>query len=84
VLPGARHKALLNLRATRGAAADELARHRFVHVSCHGAHDPNAPSARGIVLADGVLSVLDIARVRTDDAQFAYLSACRAVQVWQP
>lgn len=77
VLPGARHKSLLNLQATRDAAARELAEHRFVHVSCHGAHDPNAPSASGIVLADGVLSVLDIAKVRTDDAQFAYLSACR-------
>ncbi|KJK46823.1 hypothetical protein UK23_22330 [Lentzea aerocolonigenes] len=77
VLPSARHKSLLNLQATRDAAARELARHRFVHVSCHGAHDPKAPSASGIVLADGVLSVLDIAKVRTDDAQFAYLSACR-------
>ncbi|MCR3749181.1 CHAT domain-containing protein [Lentzea californiensis] len=77
LLPGARHKALLNLQATRAAAAAELARHRFVHVSCHGAHDPNAPSGSGIVLADGVLSVLDIAKVRTEDAQFAYLSACR-------
>ncbi|USX54344.1 CHAT domain-containing protein [Lentzea sp. HUAS12] len=77
LLPGARHKALLNLQATRAAAAAELARHRFVHVSCHGAHDPNAPSASGLVLSDGVLTVLDIAEVRTDDAQFAYLSACR-------
>ncbi|WP_143027637.1 CHAT domain-containing protein [Lentzea albidocapillata] len=77
LLPSARHTALLNLQATRAAAAAELARHRFVHVSCHGAHDPNAPSGSGIVLADGVLSVLDIAQVRTDDAQFAYLSACR-------
>ena len=77
LLPGARHKALLNLQATRAAAAEELARHRFVHVSCHGAHGPNSPSDSGLVLADGVLSVLDIAEVRTDDAQFAYLSACR-------
>jgi tetratricopeptide (TPR) repeat protein len=61
--------------ATREPVRDELTRHRAVHFSCHGRQDLDDPSAGGVILHDGVLSVADIAGAR-HGGEFAFLSAC--------
>ncbi|MEV6635993.1 CHAT domain-containing protein [Actinoplanes sp. NPDC051470] len=76
-VPEARHSSFLNLRATRRTVLDELGRHRFLHIASHGLHNGLDPAAGGIALADGVLTVLDLAAAHRDDAELAYLSACR-------
>jgi CHAT domain-containing protein len=48
----------------------------IAHFACHAATDPADPSRSGLVLADGPLTVADLASVRLSDARLAYLSAC--------
>jgi tetratricopeptide (TPR) repeat protein len=53
-----------------------LTAHRWVHFACHGAQDLEHPSQGHLLLPDGRLTVLDMARLDLPDAEFAYLSAC--------
>ncbi|OEJ28917.1 hypothetical protein AS594_35340 [Streptomyces agglomeratus] len=62
--------------ATRGAVDAELARHRWVHFSCHGDQDLSEPSRGGLLLHDGMLSITDLA-ARRFRGDFAGLSACK-------
>ncbi|MEV5105533.1 CHAT domain-containing protein [Streptomyces massasporeus] len=77
LLPHARHTSLINAKATVRAVCEELPDSPCVHFACHGIQDFGAPSSSGVVLADGTLSILDIARLRIEDAELAYLSACQ-------
>ncbi|MEU5290462.1 CHAT domain-containing protein [Streptomyces umbrinus] len=53
-----------------------LSSHRWIHLSCHGVQNLDDPSAAGLVLSDGVLTVTRLSSARyTGD--FAFLSACR-------
>ncbi|MER6470988.1 CHAT domain-containing protein [Streptomyces collinus] len=72
----ARHTLLEGPGATRGAVEAELARHRWVHFSCHGDQDLAEPSRGGLMLHDGVLTVADLA-ARQFRGDFAGLSACK-------
>jgi len=87
-LPGARREAELIARrhpharvladadATRANAAALLPDAAWVHFACHAASRVTDPSASCLLLTDGPLTVLDIARMRSPGAYLAYLSAC--------
>jgi CHAT domain-containing protein len=62
--------------ATAKAVEAELGRHVWVHFDCHGVQDLDNPSQGGLVLHDRTLTVADLAGVRRDRAEFAFLAAC--------
>jgi CHAT domain-containing protein len=55
-----------------------MATHAFAHFACHGAIDPHTPGESGLCLADGRLSIEELARrdLPLHALQFAFLSAC--------
>ena len=67
--------------ATTGAVLAALAQHSWAHFACHAQQDFDNPSASALRLADGPLSVLDLASrlspANGSGADLAYLSACR-------
>jgi tetratricopeptide (TPR) repeat protein len=69
--------------ATRAAVLDALGRHSWAHFACHAVQSVDRPSASALHLADGRLSVLDLATgpalttARENGPELAYLSACR-------
>jgi hypothetical protein len=70
---------LCGAEATRAAAVSALATHSLAHLACHGAPpDLIRPSATGLVLHDGILSVARIAEARHGHGEFAFLSACHS------
>ncbi|CAL9418735.1 CHAT domain-containing protein [Streptomyces sp. enrichment culture] len=72
--PGAR--VLHGSAAGRDATLAALRSGGWTHFACHAVSDAIEPSASRLLLADGALSVLDIVRLRIENAQLAYLSAC--------
>jgi CHAT domain-containing protein len=65
--------------ATHDGVLAALPQFTWTHFACHGISYAADPSASQLLLHDyrqKPLTVLDIARLHLDDAQFAYLSAC--------
>jgi hypothetical protein len=65
--------------ATRDAVLAALPGARWAHFACHGLSDMENPSASRLLLEDHrdlPLTVVDVARLRLDDAELAFLSAC--------
>jgi hypothetical protein len=76
---GGRVTVLTGPQATHEAVLAALPRARWAHFACHGAADPDDPSASHLLLTDHQqrpLTVADVARLRLDDAELAFLSAC--------
>ncbi|WP_052914643.1 MULTISPECIES: CHAT domain-containing protein [Protofrankia] len=69
--------------ATRGTVTAALPAARWAHFACHGQADLANPSASRLLLADHQqrpLTVVDVARLRLDSAQLAFLSACETAR----
>ena len=65
--------------ATHDAVLAALPYARWAHFACHGFSDMANPSASRLLLTDHrdlPLTVVDVARLRLDDAELAFLSAC--------
>lgn len=62
--------------ATVDAVHGAMERHRRVHLSCHGLQDLDDPSAAGLVLTDGNLTIPRLSAARYT-GEFVFLSACR-------
>ena len=62
--------------ATMAKVAGELQKNELVRLACHGIPDPKKPFESGLALGDGLLKVEHIMRYDSQNAQFAYLSAC--------
>jgi CHAT domain-containing protein len=87
-LPGARREAatlaglpvrtqvLAGEGAVRASVSQAVLEHAWAHFACHAGQDLHDPSAGRLYLHDGQLTVADLSKLRLDDAQFAYLSAC--------
>jgi CHAT domain-containing protein len=61
------------------AVVAALGEARWAHFACHGNSDLADPSSSHLVLADHQtqpLTVVDLARLRMDTAELAFLSAC--------
>jgi len=70
-------------QATHDTVLTALPTGRWAHFACHGASDPSNPSASYLLLTDHgqrPLTVVDVARLRLDDAGLAFLSACSTAQ----
>jgi len=70
----ARH--IVGTEATRAAVAEELPHHSWLHLACHARRDAADPSRSAIALWDGPLSVADLAGLRLQRPDLAFLSAC--------
>ncbi|GAA0439460.1 hypothetical protein Acor_13980 [Acrocarpospora corrugata] len=64
--------------ATRDDVAAALKDHAWAHFACHGSQDPHRPARGALHLADGPLTVVDIADLKLQHAELAYLSACQS------
>ncbi|KUN79274.1 CHAT domain-containing protein [Streptomyces griseoruber] len=62
--------------ASREDVLGALRGHDRVHFSCHATSHPTRPAAGGVLLADGLLSVAELAADHHPRA-FAFLSACK-------
>ncbi|MFE6868594.1 CHAT domain-containing protein [Kitasatospora sp. NPDC057692] len=67
---------LIGEGATSNVVRKQLSRHGWAHFACHGGFDLSAPSTVGLSLRDDELTVLDIAELRLEQAELAFLSAC--------
>jgi hypothetical protein len=67
---------LVGPAATRDAVREALTGAAVVHFACHAGSDPEDLSASRLLLSDGDLQINDIAALRLDNAELAYLSAC--------
>lgn len=76
LFPPERRTLLEGPDATLRAVDEQLARHRWVHFSCHGDQDLAEPSRGGLLLYDGMLTISDIS-ARQFRGDFAGLSACK-------
>jgi tetratricopeptide (TPR) repeat protein len=74
---GARCTVLTGPDATLDRVRDHLPRHPWVHFACHGTQNLSDPSRSALLLHDGPLAVLDVARLELPDAELAFLSACQ-------
>ncbi len=81
-LPG-RVDVLPGQKATHGVVLAALPGARWAHFACHGMADLADPSASNLLLHDHQtrpLRVVDVARLRLDDADLAFLSACETAR----
>lgn len=67
---------LIGPEATRSAVLYALPHANIAHFACHAGSDPADPSASHLLLHDGPLDVATISRMRLENAELAYLSAC--------
>jgi CHAT domain-containing protein len=72
-----RHTVKIGAQATKAAVLDNLRTHAYVHFACHGGFSADDPSAGALYLHDGPLTVLDVAALNLENAEFAFLSACQ-------
>src|SRR5690606_28974567 len=66
---------LLNDQASKSAVSSAMSQADLVHMACHGRFDPSFPTASGLQLADGWLTLDDIRRIRLDQPLMV-LSGC--------
>ncbi|MFI6504515.1 CHAT domain-containing protein [Nonomuraea typhae] len=76
LLPADRRTTLDGQAATWRSVETGLRRHVWTHFDCHGVQDLNNPFQGGLVLHDRTLTVADLAGIRHDRAEFAFLAAC--------
>ncbi|WP_317446008.1 CHAT domain-containing protein [Streptomyces collinus] len=67
---------LIGPAATREAVRSAVLDAAVVHFACHADGDPEDTAAGRLLLADGDLLIGDIADLRLESAELAYLSAC--------
>ncbi|WP_328972124.1 CHAT domain-containing protein [Streptomyces sp. NBC_00239] len=71
-------------RASRRALLDALPAHAFLHFAGHGSQDPGDSAGGALYCHDhgraGPLTAADIARLRLDRAELAFLSACETAR----
>jgi len=62
--------------ATVQRALDALNQHQWVHLACHGMPNQQKPFESSFAMRDGPLTITDIIRPRSQQPEFAFLSAC--------
>ncbi|MFE2532111.1 CHAT domain-containing protein [Streptomyces sp. NPDC059371] len=78
LLPPERRTVLRGAQADRASVRAALREHPRAHISCHGTQFLDSPSAGGLWLHDGLLTVTDIS-AGLHEGDFALLSACKTV-----
>lgn len=77
LIPPDRQTVLPGPDETHEAVMAELTRHGWVHFGCHGTLELDNPSTGGLVLYDQTLTVATLSNLRPDQAEFAFLAACK-------
>ncbi|KAH9047494.1 CHAT domain-containing protein [Lactarius deliciosus] len=73
---------LVSSDATPSSVVEDLRSSRFAHFACHGVLETGKPFDASFKLHGGShLTLLDIARSRLPDAEFAFLSCCHAAEI---
>ena len=73
---------LVSSEATPSSVIEGLRGSHFAHFACHGVLETGKPFEASFSLHGGSrLTLLDIIRSRLPDAEFAFLSCCRAAEV---
>jgi len=62
--------------ATVQRALHALDQHQWVHLACHGMPNRQKPFESSFAMRDGPLTITDIMRPRSQQPEFAFLSAC--------
>jgi len=63
-------------KATRAAAMHAIGEYPWIHLACHARQDQSDPSRSAFLLYDGPLTISELAAVRTENAELAYLAGC--------
>ncbi|KAH9005594.1 CHAT domain-containing protein [Lactarius hatsudake] len=75
---------LVSSEATPSSVVEGLRGSQFAHFACHGVLETGKPFDASFKLHEGSrLTLLDIARSRLPDAEFAFLSCCHAAEITQ-
>ncbi|KAH8985539.1 CHAT domain-containing protein [Lactarius akahatsu] len=75
---------LISSEATPSSVVEGLRGNRFAHFACHGVLETGKPFETSFKLHGGSrLTLLDVARSRLPDAEFAFLSCCHAAEITQ-
>ncbi|KAH9047509.1 CHAT domain-containing protein [Lactarius deliciosus] len=75
---------LVSGKATPSSVVKGLRSSRFAHFACHGVLETGKPFDASFKLHGGSrLTLLDIARSRLPDAEFAFLSCCHTAEITQ-
>ena len=77
IFPADRLTLLEGPGATRDTVGDALVSHRWAHFSCHGDQNLLNPSDAGILVSDGMVTVLDFISGNGSGGEWAFLSACK-------
>jgi tetratricopeptide (TPR) repeat protein len=73
---------LISSEATPSSVLEGLRCSQFAHFACHGALETGKPFESSFTLHGGSrLTLLDLARSRLPDAEFAFLSCCHAAEI---
>ncbi|KAI9444107.1 CHAT domain-containing protein [Lactarius indigo] len=73
---------LVSSEATPSSVVENLRGNRFAHFACHGVLETGKPFETSFKLhGSSRLTLLDIARSRLPDAEFAFLSCCHAAEI---
>ena len=73
---------LISSEATPSSVLEGLRCSQFAHFACHGALETGKPFEASFKLHGGSrLTLLDLARSRLPDAEFAFLSCCHAAEI---
>ena len=79
-------ESLLSVTSLKGATADiqnvvdGIAKCHWLHLACHGLQSGSTALDSSFALHDGKLKLSRIMQLSSQDAQFAYLSACETAQ----
>ena len=73
-------RCLLDDKTTPDAVLRALRKAEWAHFACHGQLDWQKPFESSLALPGGKLTLLDIARTRLPNAEFAFLSACHTAE----
>ncbi|KAH8987922.1 CHAT domain-containing protein [Lactarius deliciosus] len=75
---------LVSSEATPSSVVEGLRGSRFAHFACHGTLETGKPFEASFRLHESSrLTLLDIARSRLPDAEFAFLSCCHSAEITQ-
>ena len=78
LFPAATH--LSGSAASRNAVLEAIRTHGWQHFSLHGVTDVHTPTAGGLQLSDGRLTIHDLAALSLTTVRFTFLSACETYQ----
>ncbi|KAG1721693.1 CHAT domain-containing protein [Suillus paluster] len=67
---------LADSNATVRGAFNALSRNQWVHLACHGMPNRKQPFDSSFAMRDGPLTIREIIRSRSQNPEFAFLSAC--------